>query len=280
MAGYLGVDADRIVTGCGSDDVLDSAMRALAEPGDRLAYLDPTFSMIPVFARLNRLVPVAVATGRFDADADALLATGARIIYLCSPNNPTGGTLPRAVVDRIVSDAPGFVILDEAYAEYAREDCVELARTSSRLLVTRTMSKAFGLAGLRVGYAVGAPDVVRAVAESRGPYKVNAVAERAAAAALTEDLPWVREHVTEVQRLRERFADALRGLGLAPLPSAANFVLVPTPRAAALAGRLRAAGVTVRSFEALPGIGDALRITIGPWPMLERCIGALSEVER
>ena len=280
MAGYLGVDADRIVTGCGSDDVLDSAMRALAEPGDRLAYLDPTFSMIPVFARLNRLVPVAVAAGGLDADADALLSTGARIIYLCSPNNPTGATLPRAMVERIVAEAPGFVILDEAYAEYAGKDCIDLARTSSRLLVTRTMSKAFGLAGLRVGYAVGAPDVVSAVAESRGPYKVNAVAERVAAAALTEDLPWVRERVTEVQRLRERFAEALRGIGLAPLPSAANFVLVPVPRGVALAGRLQAAGVTVRSFEALAGIGDALRITIGPWPMLERCIGALSEVER
>jgi histidinol-phosphate aminotransferase len=251
-------------------------MRALAEPGDRLAYLAPTFSMIPVFARLNRLVPVAVPpTGRLDADVDALLATRARIIYLCSPNNPTGAALPRAMIERIVSEAPGFVILDEAYAEYAGSDCIDLLRTSPRLLVTRTMSKAFGLAGLRVGYAAGAADVASAVAESRGPYKVNALAERAAAAALTDDLAWVREHVAGVVRLRERFAGELCRIGLAPLPSAANFVLVPVAGAAAVAARMRAAGVAVRSFESLPGIGDALRITIGPWPMLERCIGAL-----
>ena len=281
LAEYLGVGPDRIVTGCGSDDVLDSAMRALGEPGDAVAYLDPPFTMIPVFARLNRLVPIGVApAGSADVDAKALLGTGARIIYLCSPNNPTGGMLDRAVIERIVAGAPGYVILDEAYAEYCGVSAVDLTRTAPRLLVTRTMSKAFGLAGLRIGYATGAPDLVAAVAASRGPYKVNALAERAAAAALSGDLAWVGARVAEVTELRARLGCELRRAGLEPLESAANFVLVPVAGGSAVAGRMRARGVTVRCFEALPGIGDALRITVGPWPMLERCLGALAEARR
>jgi histidinol dehydrogenase len=285
MAAYLGVDAARIVTGCGSDDVLDSAIRAFGEPGDRLAHLDPTFSMIPIFARLNGLEPVAVPlTATFDADPDAVLATGARIIYLCSPNNPTGTALSRAAVERIVDRAPGLVILDGAYAEFAAESDVDLLARSPRLLVTRTLSKAFGLAGLRVGYAAGAPDVVAEVAKSRGPYKVGALAERAARAALTEDLPWVRAVVAETVVLRARLAAALGELGLAPLPSAANFVLVPVPGAAAVAARMRARGVAVRAFTALGGVGDALRIAVAPWPALEACLdalrGALAEARR
>ncbi|HEX5830151.1 MAG TPA: aminotransferase class I/II-fold pyridoxal phosphate-dependent enzyme, partial [Gemmatimonadaceae bacterium] len=146
---------------------------------------------------------------------------------------------------------------------------------SDRLLVVRTMSKAFGLAGLRVGYAAGAPALVAEVEKSRGPYKVNALAERAALAALREDLPWVRARIAEAVTNRERLADGLRAIGLAPLPSNANFVLVPVTDAAALAQRLRDAGVAVRPFSALPTIGDALRISVGPWEMMEECLHLL-----
>ena len=278
MAAYLGVGADQVVTGCGSDDILDSAIRAFGQPGDRLAYPDPSFSMIPVFARLNGLAPIAVPlTESFDVDADAMLATGARIIYLCSPNNPTGTALSRAAIERVVDRAQGLVILDGAYAEFAEEVGLDLLARSPRLLVTRTLSKAFGLAGLRVGYAAGAPEIVAEIAKSRGPYKVNALAERAARAALTEDLPWVRGVVAETVALRARLVAALAELGLAPLSSAANFVLVPVPDAAMIAGRMRTNGVAVRAFTALRGIGDALRIAVAPWPALETCLDALRD---
>ncbi|MHB1225468.1 MAG: aminotransferase class I/II-fold pyridoxal phosphate-dependent enzyme, partial [Gemmatimonadaceae bacterium] len=115
LAGRAGVTAEMIVTGCGSDDVLDSAIRAFAEPGDRVAVPDPSFAMIPIFARMNGLEPVLVPLRDGTAlDADAMLATGARIIYLCSPNNPTGNLLDPDDVARVVRDAPGMVILDEA----------------------------------------------------------------------------------------------------------------------------------------------------------------------
>jgi histidinol-phosphate aminotransferase len=277
LARYAGVAPDEIVTGCGSDDVIDSAMRAFAEPGDRVAFAAPTFSMIPTFARLNGLVPVAVPfRADHDVDADALLATDARVVYLCSPNNPTGTLASADAVRRVVEGARGLVILDEAYAEFADESHAARAPSWGNVLVARTLSKAFGLAGLRVGYGVGAAALVREVEKVRGPYKVSAVAERAACAVLDEDLEWVREHAALARANRARLAEALRGLGLEPLPSAANFLLVPSPRAAALADGLRARGVAVRLMRALPTYGDALRVGVGPWPMMERLRGALA----
>ncbi len=120
LAERLGVRADEVVAGCGSDDLIDAAFRAVASPGERVAHMEPSFSMVPRFARLNGLEPVGVPL-RPDgaADIDGLLATGARIIYLCSPNNPTGTVTPEAEIRRCIAEAPGIVMVDEAYAEFA-----------------------------------------------------------------------------------------------------------------------------------------------------------------
>lgn len=280
LAEYAGVGRDEIVTGCGSDDVLDSAMRALAEPGDRVAIAEPTFVMAERFALMNGLEIERVRlTSDLALDADALLETGARIIYICSPNNPTGSAFDGASIERVLSRAPGFVILDEAYAEFRGDGYLRSAPSYDNLLVVRTLSKAFGLAGARVGYASAAAALVNAVEKSRGPYKVSATAERAALAALREDRDWVAGRVAEVRANRARFVASLERLGLAPLPSDANFVLVPVQDAAALTRRMRrgGSGVAVRPFVALPGIGDAVRITVGPWHMMESALGEIEE---
>jgi histidinol-phosphate aminotransferase len=278
IAAYADVDVARIVTGCGSDDILDSAIRAFAEPGDRLAFCAPTFAMIPIFARLNGVEAVTLpVTASWDIDADALARADARIIYVCSPNNPTGTVASRASLERLIANTSGIIILDEAYAEFADDSRIDLATVSDRVLVVRTMSKAFGLAGLRVGYAVGTPALAAEVEKSRGPYKVSVAAERTAVAVLTQDRAWVTDRVAEARVARSRLAESLRVLGLNPLPSQANFLLVPVPRAIALARRLRELGVAVRAFEALPGVGDALRITAGPAPMMDRLLTALED---
>jgi histidinol-phosphate aminotransferase len=172
------------------------------------------------------------------------------------------------------------VILDQAYAEFDVPDFVADVSNHPRLIVTRTLSKAFGLAGLRIGYATGRADLMVEIEKSRGPYKVSVLAELAAVAALAEDGGWVRERIRDVVENRERFAAVLRGIGLEPLPSAANFVLVPVPDATAVGTRMRGNGVAVRPFVGLPRIGDALRITIGPWSMMEGCLGALAQALR
>jgi histidinol-phosphate/aromatic aminotransferase/cobyric acid decarboxylase-like protein len=140
------------------------------------------------------------------------------------------------------------------------------------------LSKAFGLAGLRVGYGIGSPELVGEIMKARGPYKVNALAERAAVAALENDGRWVADRVADVVTNRARFRRELALRGAASLPSSANFVLVPVKDCASVSERLRRLGIGVRALPSLPGIGDAIRIGIGPWELMERCLDALGTV--
>lgn len=286
LADRLGVTPDMIVTGCGSDDVLDSAMRAFAEPGDMVVSPEPSFAMIPIFAQMNALryagIPeCAAAPGAMpQPDVEAMLATAARITYLCSPNNPTGALTERARIAQVVEEARGLVIIDEAYAEFAGVSSVELVKRSARVCVVRTLSKAYGLAGLRVGYAIGQPALVREIEKSRGPYKLTGIAERVAYTAVTDDHDWVMAHVQEAVAVREQLADALRALGFDPLPSAANFLCVPMPQVVAVGQALRERGVAARPFPGLPHIGDALRVSVGPWPLMARFLEVLPEAYR
>lgn len=276
LAEYAGVRAEEIAVGCGSDDVLDSAIRAFAEPGDTLAYPDPTFGMLPLWARMNGLVAAPVATpDPHTIDVDALLATRARVTYVCSPNNPTGIALSNSDVARLVEHAAGIVVLDEAYAEFARDGWIAEAPRHPRLIVTRTMSKAFGLAGLRIGYAAAAASTTTQIEKARGPYMVSGIAERVALAALSNDLEWVRTHIAAAKEIRARFRAELSAAGIPSLPSEANFVLVPVADAVAVAAHMRGAGVAVRPFPRLCGIGEGVRITVAPWPMMDTALRAL-----
>ena len=277
LADYAGVRPNEVITGCGSDDVIDSAVRAFAEPGESLAFSDPTFSMIPVFARVNGVNPVPVSfTESFDIDPDALLATNARIIYICSPNNPTGVAPSRAAVNTVIERAPGLVILDEAYAEFAGNGRIAEGPGHERLLVTRTLSKAFGMAGFRIGYGTASAALVHEIEKVRGPYKENGPGERAAARALREDVSWMRTLAAEAVAIRERFVAALRDRGFRPVPSVTNFVLVPVDDAVRIGAIVRAHGFAIRPYPGLRDLGDAVRITVGPWPVMQRVLGVLS----
>lgn len=280
VAASLGMGVDHVATGCGSDDLLDSAIRAFCDPGELVATPAPTFPMAEVFALMNaaRVEAVPLRPG-YELDADRLLATRARILYVCRPNNPTGTLFDRGAVLRLLREAAGLVLLDEAYTEFAGDSLVRDAIDSGHALVLRTLSKAYGLAGLRVGYAVGPPELVRELEKSRGPYKVGGVAERAAVAALTRGRTWVDASVREVRANRDRLAARLGELGLEPVPSAANFLLVPVPyEARRLASTLRDRGIGVRAFPDLPVAGDAIRVTVGPWPVMERLVEELRAI--
>jgi histidinol-phosphate aminotransferase len=275
LAERLGIGADMLVTGAGSDDVLDSAMRAFGDAGDRVAASVPTFAMVPIFAQMNALAYTGVPERADHAlDVDALLATQAKLLYVCTPNNPTGCVTPLDTLRALAARHRGVLIVDEAYAEFAGESAVSLVHEFDRVLVVRTMSKAYGLAGLRIGYAIGQPALVAEVEKSRGPYKLTSLAERMAVAAVRDDRAWVDEHVALAVSLRERLAEALRARGFAPLPSGANFLCVPVPQCVAVGQAMRARGVAVRPFPDLPHVGDALRFSVGPWPLLERCLDA------
>lgn len=277
LAGVVGAAVENVVTGCGSDDVLDATFRAFGEPGDALAYCPPTFSIVSSFARANALVPKAVPL-----ELDALASSGARLIYLCSPNNPTGAVLPEGFVEALLERTSAVVVLDEAYVEYAaRESMAKRAASLERLVVVRTLSKAFGLAGLRIGYAVGNAALIAQIEKTRGPYKVGGLAEAAGVAVLTRDAAWVQRGIDVVKASRRDFVEVLRTNGFAPLPSEGNFVLVPLAKSATeVASRMRERGVSVRAFSSLQGVGEAVRISIGTEAMMKTCLAALQEATR
>ena len=299
LAAHAGVAAAELVTGCGSDDVIDCALRAFAESGGVVAHAGPTFSMVPVYARANGMTPVAVPLVGDDyaVDVDGLLALDAAVVYLCSPNNPTATPVAREAVRRVVEGARGLVIVDEAYAEYVLADPEARAEVFTpeapgwgRVLALRTMSKAFGLAGLRVGYGVGSAAVVREVEKARGPFKVTYPATLGALAALedAEDARrWVAAHARTAVAQRRRLVDGLRALGLEPAPSAAHFTFVPVPDARAVAEALRTRfDVGVRVFAGLPTAvpalaashGEGFRLNAGPEPVQRRLLDALAAV--
>jgi histidinol-phosphate aminotransferase len=283
VAERFAVGPECVTTGAGSDDVLDSAFRASYEPGARVAYAAPTFSMIEPFARMNGMESRAVPWAEAEEDPGRLFAGGVDLVYVCRPNNPTGTSTPRAWVDRLVEargNGHALIVVDEAYADFAGETLLPGAPEVPRLLVARTASKAYGLAGLRCGYAVGAPAVALEIEKSRGPYKVSRLAAEAAAAALRDEGGWMARAIEQTIENRRRLIEELERRGRRPLPSRANFVLfaAPTGSARADALALRAVGIGLRPFSGIPVLGDALRVTVGPWASMEEFLSTLDEL--
>ena len=285
------VPAECIVTGCGSDDVLDSTFRAVCGPGSRVAFPDPTFLMIPHLLVVNGLRGVPLGDAYRPPSPEQLLDADADLIYVCTPNNPTGTALSRAWIDELldgVGSTGPVVILDEAYYEFGvaspghdpgEVSLIERALAVPRILIARTFSKAYGLAGLRVGFGIAHPDLLGEVEKARGPFKVGLLAERAAAAALGNPSGWLEPTVREIVACRERLVAELRRRGGAPLPSSANFIMLPVPAPAREVTReMIARGIAVRPFPNVPGVGEALRVTVGPPPVIERFIEAWEEI--
>jgi histidinol-phosphate aminotransferase len=291
------VDPDCVTTGAGSDDVLDSAFRAASGTGQTVSYPAPTFSMVGDLARMNGMVPQPVPWQEAHDDPSTLLVGDPAVIFLCRPNNPTGAQLSEEWVERLIGLAEQsgggtvggpLIVLDEAYADFAEETLIEWAPRLPRFLVTRTCSKAYGLAGLRCGFGIANPAVVLEVDKSRGPYKVARLAIELAASAVRDADGWVSRMVDECLQNRWRLAEAIDERDMDQLPSSANFILLAAPSGSAAedAAALRQSGVQVRPFTDIPDLGDALRVTVGPWPLMEQFLesldtrlAALQEVE-
>ncbi len=297
----FGVLPQQVTTGAGSDDVLDSLWRAVAEFGGSIRYPAPTFSMIEPLSRMNGREARPVAWADAIADPSVLLDGDPCLVYVCRPNNPTGYSVDRAWIDALlaaaderaggftedpVTGSPGGVapvlVFDEAYADYADDTLIPLAVERPRTLVIRTMSKAYGLAGLRVGFGIGSESTVLEVEKSRGPYKVNHVAEVAGAAALRDEPGWVAATIAEAVANRERFVAELVRRGLDPLPSSANFVFLPVAdgRARDLSDAFREHGVAIRPFVAEAGFSEGIRVSIGPWDEMARVLDVIDALRK
>jgi histidinol-phosphate aminotransferase len=268
VAAYVGTNPDNVVLSNGADESIDLLMRATLEPNEVVIDCPPSFEMYRVYTQAHRGRLVEVPRGDdFSLDADAVrLAcadTHAKTIIIGSPNNPDGGTLPRAELLRFL-ELPALVVLDEAYAEFAGESAIGLVPHHGNLVVLRTFSKWAGLAGLRVGYAIMPTLLAAAVNKLRSPYNVNAAGLVAARASL-DDLEYLMSNVRAIVAERERMLSALTQIEfLQPLPSRGNFVLcrVVGHPAHEVKNHLKRRGILVRAYTG-PRLSEYLRFTIG-----------------
>jgi len=269
---------DRVLLGNGSDEILDLAMRALVPRGGSIGVIEPSFGMYDHFARACG-VDVRRVPARDTLPVDALAALRADAYFVPSPNNPTGAAFPRAAFEGLLDRVDAPVVIDEAYAEFARQDLRSLAAGNERAIVTRTFSKAYGVPGIRVGYALGPPDLLDPMRRIRMPYNLSAWSERAALAAL-EDGAFVDRAVAFVTTERARLTDAIGERGWPVWPSRANFVFVgPLRRGAEVHDALRDRGVLVKLVDWPGGAeGRSLRITIGTRDQDDALLRALEEV--
>lgn len=269
FAGYLGhgIRPEQIWAGNGSNEVLQHVLQAFGGPGRTLLSFTPTYSMYPLLAQGvgMRWVPVPRAAD-FTLTPDAVRAAIAEhdpdIVFLCSPNNPTGTAIDLDTIEAALAAARGIVLVDEAYAEFAHDrdrTALTLLERHPRLLVSRTMSKAFAFAGIRVGYLAADPAVIDALRLVRLPYHLSAITQAAAIAALRHSGEMLAS-VDELRTQRDRIVDELTALGLTPYPSDANFVLVGGIRdPQGMFEALLARGILVRDV----GLPGTLRITAG-----------------
>jgi len=284
LAEHLSVPMNEIIQGNGSNEILELCVRTFTTPSDHVVFGDPAFVVYQLAAMAHGVPFTAVKLREDVHDLEAMAAAvtpKTRVMFVTNPNNPTGTYVTRSAMERFLRAVPEdvVVVVDEAYFEYADApdypNCLELRKLRERLVVCRTFSKIYGLASLRVGYAVAPPELVDYMNRVRAPFNVSTIGQVAALAALS-DTEHVERSRSENRVERARISEELAKLGMHVVPSQANFVYIDTKRQARpLYDALLRKGVIVRPFGALP---TNLRITVGTKSENDRFLTAFREV--
>ena len=274
------LDVDWIYVDNGSDQILNLTFRAYVERGQTVAYTFPTYPYYEVWAHMQDATIKTVEPGpNFVVPIDDLAAEQATLTAISNPNSPTGTFTPPEQIERLAQLCTGLVVVDEAYVDFASASALPLIKQYDNIIVSRSMSKSFGLAGVRVGYAFGRPELLEPMWKLRDSYSVSRPSQAIAVATL-DDYEWMRKVCAEIGARRERVARRLeREFPCIVYPSDANFLFVePTQHAAAeVFEALKAQKVLVRYFRQ-HGLERYLRITIGTEEEMEAFFSALSEV--
>ncbi len=284
VASFAGWRPEGVLLGNGSNDLLQLLFTCALDEGRGLVISQPTFTLYRLLAEaLGAPVRDVPMTPTFTVDVDAVIeavnSTGAAMLVLCSPNNPTGGQIPVAEVERILASTNALVVLDEAYVHFAGTSAVPLLARHERLVVLQTFSKAMGAAGLRFGYALLSPDLARQLTKVKLPYSVNIFTLIAAEVFIDrwDSLKtWIGALVSE----RGRLFSALRAMeGIRPHPSHANFLLFESLRKspAAIFSALLARGILIRDVSRYPMLERGLRVSVGTPDENTQFIDALRE---
>ncbi|MBP5337202.1 MAG: histidinol-phosphate transaminase [Bacteroidales bacterium] len=285
LSAIKGVPAESIFLGNGSDEAIDLMFRIFCTPGvDNAVAIDPSYGMYNVAADINDIEMRRVSLGPdFSLPTEALLAaTDARtkLLFLCSPNNPSGNAFPTAELEALIRRFPGVVVLDEAYADFSAKGSLRTRLPEfPNLVIFQTLSKAYGLAGLRLGMAFASPYIIRLMSMVKYPYNINQSTQELVSAAL--DKP-IDGQVAEIVAQRARVAAALPSFGFVRrvYPSDANFLLVQVDDADALYAHLIADGIIVRNRNRVNGCTGCLRITIGLTSENDKLLQSLQAYEK
>lgn len=267
LTNYTGVSQEHLLVTNGSDDGLHLICSTYLDHGDRVVVPVPTYNHFMVFSK-GRGADVVTLRGDspFDTNIDGIkkaMTTDTRLLYLVSPNNPTGVVYsPESVADLCKSYPRTLIVLDEAYFEFSQVTAIKLVQTYSNLLVTRTFSKAFGLAGLRIGYLAGSTSLVDGLRRIYNPKSVNTLGQIGAVAAL-EDLPYLEHFLDEVRASKAILQDFFAQKGVEAYITPANFVVVRMPDIQKTLSDLAERNVYVRDRSSYPGLDGCLRMTVG-----------------
>jgi len=279
LAELYGLERENFTVGAGSDETLDIAFKTFTEWNDGVVVPVPSYSLYDYFVNMNGGKVCAVdLTKDFQLDADAMLKPKAKVIIMPSPNNPTGNAFKQKDIEEILERSKGPVIVDEAYGEYAERSMIPKVNEFKNLIVMRTFSKAYAMAGLRVGYSVSNKNISDMMNCVKIPYSLNIVSEGAAIAAV-KDQEFIRKSVDLVKKNRGPLSKGLKKLGLEPFPSDSNFILARSPvDHEALTSGLKKKGVLIRDFGSKRRTEDCVRVTVGSEEMNDILLKKMNEV--
>ena len=278
-AAVYGFSREQILVGNGSDDLLTMLMRTCVSPGDRVAYPVPTYSLYDDLVAMQDGQVIRVPFPNDFSLPPQLVESEAKLTFLCHPNAPSGTMVPLPQVEDLARRVRGILVIDEAYVDFANETALSLVHTYPHVVVLRTFSKSFSLAGMRIGLAFGHPDFLRELLKVKDSYNANRLSIIAAVAAL-EDYAWMRQNVEKIRATRTRLSNSLRELGYFVYDSHSNFVLA---RKSGINQKpmylgLKERGILVRYFS-MAELSDCLRITVGTDEEINKLLEALQRLK-
>jgi histidinol-phosphate aminotransferase len=278
-----GVDADHVIIGNGCDDILNLCVRAFCGECEKLAYFWPSYSLYPVLANIQGATQVELPLDEnFQIKTHPpLLAklAGVKLVFITQPNAPSGVWLQRVELQRVIEETQGVVVIDEAYVDFASENCLDLVDDYENVIVTRTFSKAFSFAGMRVGWAVGSGALIGALNKVKDSYNVSRLSQLGAEATLDE-WEYFQQNVKKICATRDRTVSELAKLGFFVYPSQTNFVFTRPPvplTAKQWFDGLRAWNILVRWWDA-DRIRDFARVSIGTDEEMDKFLAATKEI--
>ncbi len=268
-----------VITGNGMDELLSLVVRTFVDPGDAIITTYPTYVLYETLALLHGARVKLVDLDESFQLTNAFFGESGRLCFLPRPNSPTGVCPPRKAVEKLCASFKGIVVIDEAYVDFADDDCMDFPKRFENAIVMRTFSKSFSLAGMRIGAAVARPDLINEMMKVKDSYNMDAVSQAVGLAAM-QDYEYMQANVAKVRATRARLTAALTDLGFDVPPSQSNFVFARwhgIPDAITLFRELREKGILVRYFNARR-LDDALRISIGTEEETDALLRALKEI--